>query len=144
MPLVPDVCINVCFSGPLLCPLPCLIDFIHPNGMDLATMPASPSAGDRSDSSSWFGLGLLYGVGYCPSTDWHWRIKRARGETDLPNSYVNYCLDGLTGMNWDPLLIGSIVLLIGLTALAVSSVLKSTRCSPWKLCRWTVLPTTIS
>ncbi|MBT3271653.1 MAG: DUF2784 family protein, partial [Spirochaetales bacterium] len=22
---------------------------------------------------SWFVLGIWYGFGYCPSTDWHWR-----------------------------------------------------------------------
>jgi hypothetical protein len=27
-------------------------------------------------------------IGYCLSTDWHWQVKRARGETGLPNSEV--------------------------------------------------------
>ncbi len=69
---------------------------------------------------SWFGLGLFYGIGYCPSTDWHWRIKRARGETDLPDSYVKYCLDRLTGVDWDPFLVGIIVILAGVTVLVLS------------------------
>jgi hypothetical protein len=51
---------------------------------------------------SWLGLGLMYGFGYCPLTDWHWRVKRALGETDLPASYVKYYLDRLTGLDWDP------------------------------------------
>ena len=69
---------------------------------------------------SWFGLGIFYGIGYCPSTDWHWRVKTLRGESGLPNSYVKYYLDRLTGLNWDPRLVDSTVLLIGLVALGLS------------------------
>ena len=39
----------------------------------------------------WFGAGLVVGnIGYCPLTDWHWRIKYMRGETGLPNSFITY------------------------------------------------------
>src|SRR5262249_21584689 len=72
---------------------------------------------------SWFGLGVFYGIGYCPSTDWHWRVKTARGEIGLPNSYVKYYLDHLTGLSWDPRLVDSAVLIIGLAALGLSIVL---------------------
>ena len=44
----------------------------------------------------WFLLGLRFGLGYCPLTDWHWRIKRQLGETALPNSYIKYCWDQLS------------------------------------------------
>jgi hypothetical protein len=69
---------------------------------------------------SWFGLGWFYGFGYCPSTDWHWRVKETLGETDLPDTYVKYYLDRLTGLDWDPNLVGWSVLLVGLAALGVS------------------------
>jgi hypothetical protein len=69
---------------------------------------------------SWFGLGLFYGIGYCPSTDWHWRAKTARGEAGLPNSYVKYYLDRLTGLSWDPRVVDTTVLIIGLAALGLS------------------------
>lgn len=69
---------------------------------------------------SWFVLGLYYGIGYCPSTDWHWQIKIAQGETSLPDSYVKYYVDRVTGVNWDARLVDSIVLVSGLTALALS------------------------
>jgi len=71
-------------------------------------------------SLSWFGLGLFYGIGYCPSTDWHWQVKRARGEAGLPNSYVKYYVDRLTGLSWDPHLVDVTVLLLGLAALGLS------------------------
>ncbi len=47
---------------------------------------------------SWFILGLFYGIGFCPLTEWHWQILRKMGETGLPASYVQYVLDRLTGI----------------------------------------------
>lgn len=44
---------------------------------------------------SWFGLGLFWGVGYCPLTDWHWDIKRQMGEVEIPASYVEYFFDSI-------------------------------------------------
>ena len=70
---------------------------------------------------SWFGLGLFYGWGYCPSTDWHWQVKRKLGETGLPNSYVKYYLDRLTGLSWDPFVVDVTVLILGLVALGLSA-----------------------
>ncbi len=70
---------------------------------------------------SWFGLGLFFGWGYCPCTDWHWQVKRARGETGLPRSYVKYYLDYATGLDWDPQLVNAAVVVLGLGALALSA-----------------------
>jgi len=25
-------------------------------------------------AASWFGLGLIYGIGFCPFTEWHWQV----------------------------------------------------------------------
>lgn len=69
---------------------------------------------------SWFGLGALYGWGYCPCTDWHWQVKRALGETDLPYSYVKYYADRLTGLDWDPSMIDGMVVALGILALILS------------------------
>jgi hypothetical protein len=69
---------------------------------------------------SWFGLGLRYGFGYCPSTDWHWRIKRELGETDLPRSFVQYCFRWMTGWDWETSLVDLAVLAVGLSAGAAS------------------------
>ena len=41
----------------------------------------------------WFLLGLKYGIGYCPLTDWHWQVKEKLGEDSLPNSFIKYLLD---------------------------------------------------
>ena len=69
---------------------------------------------------SWFGLGIFYGWGYCPCTDWHWDVKRQLGATNLPDSYVKYYLDAASGMSWDPLLVNTVVAGLGIGAFAVS------------------------
>lgn len=46
---------------------------------------------------SWFGLGIFYGLGYCPLTDWHFNVLRNLGETGLPSSYIEYLVLRFTG-----------------------------------------------
>jgi len=41
----------------------------------------------------WFLLGLKYGIGYCPLTDWHWQVKEQLGEGPLPHSFIKYIWD---------------------------------------------------
>lgn len=48
---------------------------------------------------SWFGLGIWYEFGYCPCTDWHWMVRRELGYTDMPNSYIKFLIEQLTGIN---------------------------------------------
>lgn len=52
--------------------------------------------------ASWFILGLFYGIGYCPLTDWHWNVLRQLGEPDLPTAYVQYILHRLLRINITP------------------------------------------
>lgn len=47
---------------------------------------------------SWFILGIFYGIGYCPLTDWHWQVLRSLGETDLPRSYITYVIQRVAGL----------------------------------------------
>ena len=70
--------------------------------------------------SSWLGLGYFFGLGYCPSTDWHWEVKRALGEQRLPASWMKYYADHITGQSWDAGLIDMIVGIAGVGALLVS------------------------
>ena len=70
--------------------------------------------------SSWLVLALWYGFGYCPCTDWHWSIKRKLGEVGLPNSYVKYALDGLTGSDWNSAWIDGTVCSVGLASFVLS------------------------
>lgn len=70
---------------------------------------------------SWTALGLVYGFGYCPCTDWHWQVKRKLGATDLPASYVKFYLDRLTGLDLDPALVDAGVVVCAVAAFALSA-----------------------
>ena len=54
---------------------------------------------------SWTVLGLWYGFGYCPLTDWHWQVKEQLGVRDLPHSYLKWLADAPTGWDVDPMLV---------------------------------------
>jgi hypothetical protein len=47
---------------------------------------------------SWVVLGIWYGFGYCPCTDWHWTVRRKLGSYDMPNSYIKFLVDEWTGI----------------------------------------------
>jgi len=44
-------------------------------------------------AGSWFILGIFYGFGYCPFTDWHYDVLYKLGPTQLPDSYIQYLLE---------------------------------------------------
>jgi len=46
---------------------------------------------------SWFLLGRWLGFGYCPITDWHWKIKDAHGAGRPKGTYIHLVLQKLTG-----------------------------------------------
>jgi hypothetical protein len=48
----------------------------------------------------WFVLGIWFGWGYCPITDWQWRVKEQLGETNLPASFITYYADKITGRHF--------------------------------------------
>ncbi|MCH2450615.1 MAG: DUF2784 domain-containing protein [Gracilimonas sp.] len=72
---------------------------------------------------SWVGLGAIYGLGYCPCTDWHWQVKRALGETELPASYIKYYLDQVSGFSWEPFTVDVLVAVLGIGALLLSLIM---------------------
>ncbi len=72
--------------------------------------------------ASWFILGIFYGIGYCPLTDWHFNVLHRLGKTDLPHSYTKYLADRLTGMDFNPRLVDAATLLGFIFALAFSIV----------------------
>ncbi|MNL63629.1 hypothetical protein D3C87_1877820 [compost metagenome] len=38
-------------------------------------------------------------MGYCPITDWQWQVKEKLGESNLPNSFIKYYADKVSGQN---------------------------------------------
>ena len=69
---------------------------------------------------SWFGLGIFYGWGYCPITDWEWNVKQKLGEINLPNSFIKYYADKISGKNIDPALIDGFTLGFFIAAIILS------------------------
>lgn len=53
----------------------------------------------------WLILGIWYGLGYCPITDWQWQIKEKLGEVNLPNSFIKYYADKISGQDISSLFI---------------------------------------
>ncbi|TKC02127.1 DUF2784 domain-containing protein [Pedobacter cryotolerans] len=68
----------------------------------------------------WVVLGIWYGIGYCPITDWQWNIKAQLGEQDLPASFIKYCTDRFIGLNINADLIDALTLLFFLMAIIAS------------------------
>jgi hypothetical protein len=52
-------------------------------------------------AASWFLLGIRFGIGYCPFTDWQWQVKEKLGERNLPNNFIEYVAEKLSGRNFD-------------------------------------------
>ena len=50
---------------------------------------------------SWFILGRWLGQGYCPVSDWHWKIKEALGEGRPSGTYIHLLLQHITGRRLD-------------------------------------------
>lgn len=71
--------------------------------------------------ASWLFLGLIVGtLGYCPLTDWHFKILEKLGKTDLPYSYTKYLADRLTGLDINATLVDKATLYTFLAALLIS------------------------
>jgi hypothetical protein len=71
--------------------------------------------------ASWLFLGLLVGtLGYCPLTGWHFRILEKLGKTNLPDSYIKYLADRLSGLDFNPSFVDKITLYVFLAAFVIS------------------------
>jgi hypothetical protein len=72
---------------------------------------------------SWFILGIFYGIGYCPLTDWHWQVLHRLGVTSLPGSYTSYLLERVSGYRIQDAAADALTLSCFLTALLISLIL---------------------
>jgi hypothetical protein len=62
-------------------------------------------------AASWFLLGIWFGMGYCPVTDWQWRVKEQLGEHDLPASFIKYYADKILPGNMSSSLIDTVTVI---------------------------------
>lgn len=61
---------------------------------------------------SWGVLGIHYGFGYCPCTDWHWKVRYELGLYDMPRSYLKFLFDKLTGLDANPWWVDTIAVVV--------------------------------
>jgi hypothetical protein len=70
--------------------------------------------------ASWGLLGLFYGLGYCPLTDWHYQILHQLNMHNMPDSYILYLLQRMAGISVNKTLIDLFTLMFFLIALCCS------------------------
>ena len=68
----------------------------------------------------WTILGIWFGLGYCPITDWQWNVKTELGEQNLPASFIKYFADKITHSNVNSDLIDALTLLFFVIAIICS------------------------
>lgn len=69
---------------------------------------------------SWVGLGVFYGMGYCPLTDWHWEVLNILGQSPNTNSYVAYLFQRVLGISVTNSFADKLTLIAYLVTLALS------------------------
>jgi hypothetical protein len=69
---------------------------------------------------SWFVLGIWYGFGFCPSTEWHWQIRMRLGHSNMPESYIKFLVDSLSGLDVHAKLVDRLTLILFMVALMAS------------------------
>lgn len=71
-------------------------------------------------AASWGVLGIFYGFGYCPLTDWHFSILEKLGHSNLPDSYIKYLADRISGQDFSQRLVDRVTLTGLILAMACS------------------------
>lgn len=59
-------------------------------------------------AASWFLLGIWFGTGYCPFTDWQWRVKEKLGERGMPANFIEYFAEKISGRDFDPSFVNTV------------------------------------
>lgn len=71
-------------------------------------------------AASWFLLGIWFGIGYCPITDWQWQVKEKLGESNLPNSFITYFANKITGGHFSDAFVDRFTLIFFIAAVLLS------------------------
>lgn len=69
---------------------------------------------------SWFVLGIWYGIGYCPFTDWHWKVRYHLGYNDESNSYIHFLVLKIFGVNLSENWVDTATVIVFFTAFFIS------------------------
>lgn len=71
-------------------------------------------------AGSWFILGIWKGWEYCPCTDWHWAVREKLGLPIETNSYIDFLLRKLLGLELPIQVVDGGTLILFLGSLAAS------------------------
>ncbi|HTM92574.1 MAG TPA: DUF2784 domain-containing protein [Flavisolibacter sp.] len=71
-------------------------------------------------AASWFILGIWYGMGYCPFTEWQWRVKERLGEKNLPGNFIKYFIEKITGHNFSSAFVETLIVVCFAIAVVLS------------------------
>jgi len=69
---------------------------------------------------SWLAMGMIYGIGYCLCTDWHWQVRARMGIEEDADSYIVLLVRNISG--WDPpvALVNAVAMWVFIFALTMS------------------------
>ena len=65
----------------------------------------------------WVILGVWFGFGYCPITDWQWHVKARLGEQNLQDSFIKYFADKVFNSNINADLVDALTLIFFLISI---------------------------
>jgi hypothetical protein len=70
---------------------------------------------------SWSVLGIWYGFGYCPCTDWHWEVLEQLNRKPEMSSYIEYLVERLSWIEISGQRANTVTLMVFLFLLMISS-----------------------
>lgn len=80
---------------------------------------------------SWFILGHWLGSGYCPVSDWHWKIKAALGEGRPRGTYIHLLLQRISGKELDSTSVDRMVVIVTIILTGISLGLNIATWNSW-------------
>jgi hypothetical protein len=72
---------------------------------------------------SWFILGHWFGTGYCPISDWHWKLKETLGGGRPNGTYIHLVLQNISRRELNPASVDKVVLVGTVVIAGISLVL---------------------
>jgi len=70
--------------------------------------------------ASWFLLGHWLGAGYCPLTDWHWKIKSVFNQHQPSTPYISFLLQSIFKNKLSTVTVNKAVLISTMSLLLIS------------------------
>ncbi len=72
-------------------------------------------------ASCWFLLGIWYGMGYCPVTDWQWQVKERLGEKNIPANFIEYVAEKAFNRDFNSRFVSNVIAVCFILAVLASA-----------------------